>query len=190
MSSFYEGKEVLTMSNNVLRTLVPVVCLLLIATCVFAQNRKPQTESGQADPTSDEEINWQVISAGGTDGSSTSFVLKATVGQTTTGTGSSTNLGLGHGFWQEHGGGGCCGLYTGGITGNANCSADGKLTLSDIARIIDRSYISRVPLCCEASGNTNGDAECKITLSDITALIDAVFISKTPPAACMPECEM
>ncbi len=83
----------------------------------------------------------------------------------------------------------CCGIYTGGITGNANCSEDGKLTLSDITRLIDRVYVSKEGLCCEPNGNTNADEECKITLSDITVLIDAVYISKTPPAACMPGCE-
>jgi hypothetical protein len=85
---------------------------------------------------------------------------------------------------------GCCGIYTTGITGNANCSIDGKLTLSDITKLIDRVYISKDPLCCEATGNTNGSVDCKITLSDITVLIDAVYISKSPPADCMPECEI
>jgi hypothetical protein len=84
---------------------------------------------------------------------------------------------------------GCCGEYTGGITGNANCSGDGKLTLSDISRMIDKVYISKAQLCCHANGNTNASVDCKITLSDITALIDAVYISKTPPAACMSACE-
>jgi hypothetical protein len=86
-------------------------------------------------------------------------------------------------------GSGCCGIYTGGHTGNANCDEDGKLTLSDISRIIDRVYISKAPLCCEATGNTNGSVDCKITLSDITELIDAVYISKQSPEPCMPECE-
>ncbi len=85
---------------------------------------------------------------------------------------------------------GCCGMYTEGITGNANCSEDGKFTLSDITRLIDRVYISKEVLCCEANGNTNADTECKITLSDITILIDAVYISKTPPAACILDCEI
>jgi CubicO group peptidase (beta-lactamase class C family) len=83
----------------------------------------------------------------------------------------------------------CCGVYSGGLTGNVNCSEDGKLTLSDITRLIDRVYISKAVLCCEASGNTNADAECKKTLSDITVLIDAVYISKADPENCMPECE-
>ncbi len=84
---------------------------------------------------------------------------------------------------------GCCGVYTGGISGNTNCSDDGALTLSDITRLIDHVYVSREPLCCHGSGNTNGSEDCKITLSDITALIDAVYISRMPPAECIPECD-
>ena len=89
---------------------------------------------------------------------------------------------------------GCCGFFTDppGLTGNANCSEDGKLTLSDISRMIDFLYISKAALCCYAAGNTNGswdDGDCKITLSDISRLIDALYISKQPPADCMPDCE-
>lgn len=84
---------------------------------------------------------------------------------------------------------GCCGEYTDGITGNANCSTDGKMTLSDITRMIDHVYISKDPLCCYANGNTNGSSDCKITLSDVTRLIDAVYITKADPVNCMPECE-
>ncbi len=87
-------------------------------------------------------------------------------------------------------GSGCCGQYTDGITGNTNCSSDGKLTLSDITRLIDRVYVSNEVLCCEATGNTNGSVDCKITLSDITVLIDAVYISKIPPSECMQDCEI
>jgi hypothetical protein len=83
----------------------------------------------------------------------------------------------------------CCGQYIGGITGNANCSEDGKLTLSDITALIDHVYISKLPLCCQAAGNVNGSPGCKITLSDITGLIDAIYISKAQPALCMAECE-
>ncbi len=87
---------------------------------------------------------------------------------------------------------GCCGQFTAppGLTGNCNCSEDGKFTLSDITKLIDHVYVSKDPLCCEASGNTNGSEDCKITLSDITVLIDAVYISKTLPAECMSECEI
>jgi hypothetical protein len=78
----------------------------------------------------------------------------------------------------------CCGKYTGGYTGNANCSIDGAITLSDVSRIIDRVFISKDNLCCEANGNTNGDLEGRITLSDVTRVIDKVFVSKLPCATC------
>jgi hypothetical protein len=78
----------------------------------------------------------------------------------------------------------CCGFFAGGFTGNANCSEDGKRTLSDISRLIDFVYISKNPLCCEKSGNVNGSVDGEITLSDITRLIDYVYISKEETAAC------
>jgi parallel beta-helix repeat protein len=78
----------------------------------------------------------------------------------------------------------CCGYYTDGFTGNANCSDDGKVTLSDISRLIDRVYISKILLCCDATGNVNGSEDDKLTLSDITGMIDHVYISKEPTAPC------
>ncbi len=78
----------------------------------------------------------------------------------------------------------CCGFWTEGVSGNANCSEDGKFTLSDITVLIDHVYISEAPLCCESIGNTNGSTDGLTTLSDITRLIDAVYISKTNPAPC------
>ena len=78
----------------------------------------------------------------------------------------------------------CCGLYTGGYTGNTDCSADGKRNLSDITRLIDHVYIEQQPLCCPASGNTNGDGDGKVNLSDITELIDHVYINQLETAAC------
>jgi hypothetical protein len=78
----------------------------------------------------------------------------------------------------------CCGLYTGGFTGNTNCDEDGQITLSDITRLIDRAYISKEPLCCEANGNTNGSEDDKITLSDISRLIDQIYISKELTEPC------
>ena len=80
---------------------------------------------------------------------------------------------------------GCCGLYTGGYTGNANCSEDGKMTLSDVSRLIDHVFISKESLCCEENGNVNGSLDEKITLSDISRLIDHVFISKEPTEPCL-----
>ena len=78
----------------------------------------------------------------------------------------------------------CCGLYTGGFTGNTDCDTEGKMNLADVTRLIDRIYLSKAPLCCEANGNTDGDIDAKMTLADITVLIDHIYLSKQPTAAC------
>jgi hypothetical protein len=81
----------------------------------------------------------------------------------------------------------CCGIYAvpPDETGNTNCSYDGKITLSDISRLIDKVYISKKPLCCAPNGNTNASPDLKHTLSDITEMIDRVYISKLPAEPCL-----
>ena len=58
------------------------------------------------------------------------------------------------------------------------------MNLADITRLIDRIYISKTSLCCEANGNTDGDSYAMINLADITRLIDRVYLSKDPTEAC------
>ena len=57
-----------------------------------------------AETRSGEEINWQVISSGGADGTSTNYAHEGTVAQTAVGGGSSSNYVLNHGYWQEFAG--------------------------------------------------------------------------------------
>jgi hypothetical protein len=79
----------------------------------------------------------------------------------------------------------CCGIYTGGRTGNTNCDIDGKRNLADITELISRVYLApETPLCCEANGNTNGDPEGTLNLADITRLVDFVYITHAETAAC------
>lgn len=77
-----------------------------------------------------------------------------------------------------------CGQFTGGYTGNVDCSSDGKRNLADITRLIDRVYISKLPLDDETSGNIDGDSDSKVNLADITRLVDHVYISKEECATC------
>ena len=79
----------------------------------------------------------------------------------------------------------CCGETRGGRPGNTNCDMDGKVSLADITVLIDRVYISKAPLCCEADGDTADPHDGKINLTDITALIDHVYISKEDLAPCL-----
>jgi hypothetical protein len=79
----------------------------------------------------------------------------------------------------------CCGIYTGGQTGNTNCDTEGKRNLADITQLISRVYLTpEVPLCCEENGNTNGDPAGTLNLADITKLIDYVYISHAETAPC------
>ena len=78
----------------------------------------------------------------------------------------------------------CCGLYTGGYTGNTNCDSQGIRNLIDITTLIDRIYLSKRPLCCEENGNVNGDPDGVMNLIDVTSLIDHIYLSKEPTATC------
>jgi hypothetical protein len=57
---------------------------------------------------------------------------------------------------------------------------DGRITLSDISRLIDFLFVSHTPLDEYPAGNVNGSDDGKITLSDVSKLIDHVYISKEP----------
>jgi hypothetical protein len=79
----------------------------------------------------------------------------------------------------------CCGLYTGGYTGNCDCDIQGKRNLTDITQLISRVYLTpETPLCCEPNGNTNGDPAGTLNLADITKLVDYVYISHEETAPC------
>ncbi len=62
-------------------------------------------EKIRGQPNSGEEINWQVISSGGTEGSSIDYVVRGTVGQTAVGRGYSPDHNVSHGFRQRGMGG-------------------------------------------------------------------------------------
>jgi Zn-dependent metalloprotease len=57
---------------------------------------------------------------------------------------------------------------------------DGAVTLSDITRMIDYVYISKIPPDPFEAANVNGSTDGKVTLSDIAEMIDHVFIAKEP----------
>ncbi len=114
------------MNKNMIRlALLAVPILFVVQTGLSADT----TKSSTSDPATGEEINWQVISSGGTKGTSTNFGLNGTVGQTAVGTGSSTNYGLSHGYWQEFGGGGCCNK-------RGDVDGGGEIDVGDLTRLV------------------------------------------------------
>ena len=129
---------------------------------------KPAIEMTQSKPATGEQINWQVISCGGTGGNSPSYGHAGTAGQTATGSGSSTNYRLAQGFWPDFSPSSCCV----GLTGNVDCDPADQVDLGDLTRLIDYLFISFDPLCCREEANCDGEPDCVIDLGDLTRLID------------------
>jgi hypothetical protein len=150
-----------------------IVCLLAIIVCATVAIAE------QENNRSGEEINWQVISSGGTDGGSTNFGLKGTVSQTSTGHGSSDNFGLSHGFWQLFGVGGPCQ----GECGDANY--DLAVNVSDAVYIINYVFVGGgEPQPVLACGDANTDGA--VNVSDAVYIINYVFVGGGPPGNCSP----
>lgn len=127
------------------------------------------------------------FSGGGNDGSSSSFRLASTVSQVAVGSGSYGDDQAYHGFWYVINGLAsipCCGLYTGGYTGNTNCDVEGRRDMIDITTLIDHVYISHRELCCRANGDIDPKNGELINLSDITRLIDHIYINKAETPFC------
>jgi len=132
------------------------------------------------DPKAGEEINWQVISNGGTDGTSANYGLKGTVSQTATSNGSSARYGLNHGFWQLFGG---ASQPCQGKCGDAN--GDTSVNVSDAVYIINYVFSGGgAPLPVLACGDANTDGA--VNVSDAVYLINFVFSGGTQPGDCSP----
>ena len=146
------------------------------------------TDQGVFDVTSGEQIDWQVISSGGTsNGSSSSYNLGSTIGQTASGLGMSSSFGIHHGFWQDFSGGAgnCCQAW--GTPGDAN--SDHNINLLDILHTISYVYDGAFgdppnPNGCDELLDANGDSI--INLLDILYTIDYVYGSPAGPAPICP----
>lgn len=146
-----------------------VIILLLTNALIFAESDK-----------AGEEINWQVISNGGTDGSSASYNLRGTVSQTATADGSSASYGIKHGFWQifDSSGGPCDGKC-----GDAN--GDGSVNVSDAVYVINYVFSGGgAPLPVLACGDANTDGA--VNVSDAVYVINYVFSGGGAPGDCSP----
>ncbi len=129
-----------------------------------------------SDARSGEQIKWQVIAGGGTNGASANYRLSGTAGQTAVGGGSSANYGLNQGFWQT--------FATGQQYVCGDADGNGIITISDAVYLI--SYIfgggpAPVPVLA-------GDADCNgiITISDAVYLINYIFGGGPAPCANCP----
>ena len=182
------------MKKNIIKPALLMVLVLLIASVGFAakdgkappvktdattenQEKAPLAPKASAEPAQGEEINWQVISSGGTEGTSTNYTLKGTVGQTAVGYGSSANYGLSHGFWQEFAGGCCIG-----IRGNVDGDPGDAINVADLTYLVDYLFFGGPPPPCEEEGNVNGLGG--INVADLTYLVDYLFFGGPAPPPC------
>ncbi len=132
-------------------------------------------------PKAGEQINWQVLSNGGTLSASTNYILQGTISQTAVGEATSSNYKLTHGFWhtftsQE--------LPCDGRCGDANY--DGSVNISDAVYIINYVFLGGGPpeprLAC---GDTNQDAG--LNISDAVYLLLYIFSGGGAPSDCHPD---
>jgi len=125
-----------------------------------------------------EQINWQVISGGGTDGSSSHYNLLGTVGQTAAGEGTSASYILAHGYWQTSGSLGPCDCVSG--------EADGSTPISilDVVYIINFKYKEGPDPIPYALCSADAECDCDIDILDIVYLINFKYKEGPSPCAC------
>jgi hypothetical protein len=166
-------------SKQAFRIIVVTAFLLAAVTDIMANQpgRTGQIPSSGKDPASGEQINWQVISAGGTDAESDNYRLRGTIGQLAVGASQSKNFRLMHGFWQ-----GPfrkpCELLIGDADGS------GAHDIDDVVWLV--MYIFQEgppPTPCSV---TSGDADCScaVDIDDVIFLIQYLFCSGPPPCTC------
>ena len=117
-----------------------------------------------------EQIDWHVISSGGTNiGMSGSYKLSGTVGQTAVGLGTSASYHLNHGFWQDFS---CCNK-----PGDAN--NDNAANVGDAVYIINYIFKGGPVPPCKCEGDANGDDA--INVGDAVYNVNYVFKGGPPP---------
>ena len=127
---------------------------------------------------SGETIDWQVISSGGTDGSSANYHLKGTAGQTAAGPGTSGSYMLYSGFWQDFGGGGMCDCVPGEADGNGNYN------ILDVTHIINYLYKNGPMPTPYAACSGDADCNCTLNILDVTHIINYLYKNGAEPCSC------
>ena len=126
-----------------------------------------------------EEINWQVISSGGTESGSTNFGLNGTAGQTAVGAASSSNFGLSHGFWQSFASPGCCQLR-----GDVAIPEDGAVLVNDLVWLVNYLFKGGTAPDCLDAGDCAIPLDGQILVNDLVWLVDYLFKGGQAPPPC------
>jgi len=157
------------MRKNIAKlALLTVPVLFVVQASLSADTTKVST----AEPATGEEINWQVISSGGTVGASVSYEFGGTLGQPAVGYGSSASYGLSQGFWQVFG---CCEL-------RGDVDHSGAINVADLTYLVDYLFFSGPAPPCEEESDVDGSGA--INVADLTYLVDYLFFEGPAPPPC------
>jgi len=124
-----------------------------------------------------QQIKWQVVSAGGGQGTSTNIKLFGTIGQTVYGHGTGGSFKFSGGFWQSFTN------FTPACTRCGDANNDGAADISDVVFVI--AYIfsgGAAPGECNTSqglGDANGSGS--VDISDVVFIIAYIFGGGTAP---------
>lgn len=152
------------------RTKIGIIVFAILLLCVFI---------GFTADKAGEEINWQVISSGGCQGStSANYQISSTIGQTAIGSGNSTDYGLTHGYWQTYDSGGICDCEPG------NANADATINIFDVTYIISFLYMSGPSPSPYALCNGDPNNDCTCNIFDVTYIISFLYMDGPPPCTC------
>ena len=161
----------LIVAELVTLSLISVLATYGVVNATEAYSESIGSEQQMILPASGENVNWQVISSGGTEGSSANYDLAGTIGQTSVSSGSSESFNLSHGFWQNFNSGPdyICGDVDG----------TGAVDIDDVVYLI--AYIfSGGPA---PSPLESADADCSggIDIDDVVYLIAYIFSGGSAP---------
>jgi hypothetical protein len=124
------------------------------------------------------DINWQVVSMGGSMCRTARYQLGCTIGQTAAGLGATALYNLNSGFWQNFSVGGICDCRPGDATN------DETYNILDITYLINYLYKGGGPPAPYAVCSGDPNANCVVNLLDVTYLISYLYKGGPVPFTC------
>lgn len=134
-----------------------------------------------SDSRAGEQINWQVLAAGGGLSTMGTLTLGSTIGQTVAGQSTMGTLTLNSGFQQNFETGTCC---IPPMRGDVNYDDAELIDISDLLYLIDFMFTGGPAPVCHEEADVNGDGAELLDISDLIYLIDYMFTGGAPPPAC------
>jgi hypothetical protein len=138
-----------------------------------------QTLQSPKSPSAGEQINWEVLSGGGGQMSTTGYQIRGTLGQTAAGFASTTGHNIHHGYWQNFASSTDCCDFPGDANNDGICDiGDCVWTLNWIFK-----YGPDPPCFNEAEVNE----DCSIDIGDVVWTLNYIFKYGPPPTCgCYP----